>query len=199
MAVGKAVGMPTHGMPDLTRRQLLQRGAASAIGAAMAVSVNGKLLSPKQAKAQGVALRVLTEEEGALLEALGDVMVPGASEAGIANFVDAQLAKEWPLLMVTYLDWPGPLPDFYSQGLAALENASQTMNGTAFADATSDQQHELVASLFSGTVEGWDGPPAPLFYLATRADAVDVVYGTLEGFERMNIPYMPQNITEDRW
>lgn len=199
MSEGRPIGRAGSAQASLTRRQLLERGAASAAAATMAIRVNGQLLSPKQAKAQGIALRVLTEDEGRLLEALGDVLVPGASEAGIANFVDAQLAKEWPLLMVTYLDWPGPVTDFYSQGLAALDGASAAANGTPFTDAPSEQQKALVGTLFTGEIKGWEGPPAALFYLATRSDAVDVVYGTLEGFERLNIPYMPHIVPEARW
>ena len=41
-------------------------------------------------------------------------------------------------------------------------------------------------------VEGWTGRPGPLVYAVLRADAVDVVYGTMEGYEALGIPYMPR-------
>ena len=183
----------------LTRRQLLERGAVGGLAAAMAISFNGRLLSPTQAKAEDVPLTSLTAAEGALLEAVGDVLLPGASDAGIANFVDAQLAKENPLLMIKYFDWPGPLTDFYSNGLAALDKASQTAYGAVFMKTTPAQQTELMGQFLGGDVPGWDGPPAPLFYFSVRGDAVDVVYGTVEGFQRLDIPYMPHILPQERW
>lgn len=184
---------------NVTRRQLLERGAAGGLAAAMAVSFNGRLLSPTQAKAEGIPLTVLSSEEGALLETVGEMLLPGARDAGIANFVDAQLAKPDPLLMAKYFDWSGPLKDFYTQGLAALDKASQTANGASFATSTPAQQTALMGTFLGGKVAGWDGPPAPLFYLFVRGDAVDVVYGTVEGFQRLNIPYMPHILPEERW
>jgi hypothetical protein len=183
----------------LSRREFLERGAVGGIAAMMAISYNGRLLSPTQAKAEDIPLTTLTTAEGTQLELLGDVLLPGASAAGIANFVDAQLAKPDPLLIVRYFDWPGPLTDFYSKGLAALDKASQAGNGATFAKATPEQRTTLMGTFLGGDVAGWDGPPAPLFYLAVRGDAVDVVYGTVEGFKRLDVPYMPHILPEERW
>lgn len=183
----------------LNRRQLLERGAASGLAAAMAISHHGRLLSPSEAWAQGVPLTVLSEEQGALLETFADVLLPGAREAGIATFVDTQLAKTLPLLIIRYFDWPGDLKDFYTQGLAALDKASVATTKTTFVKSTPAVQHALAGTLLGGKTEGWDGPPAPLFYLAVRSDAVDVKYGTVEGFQRLDIPYMPHILPEERW
>jgi hypothetical protein len=183
----------------VTRREFLERGAVGGIAAMMAISYNGRLVSPTQAKAEGVPFTTLTAAEGTQLELLGDVLLPGASDAGIANFVDAQLAKPEPLLIVRYFDWPGPLTDFYSKGLAALDKASQAANGATFAKSTPDQRTALMGGFLGGDIPGWDGPPAPLFYLAVRGDAVDVVYGTVEGFDRLDVPYMPHILPTERW
>lgn len=191
--------LPGGAVDNLTRRQFLEHGAIGGLAATMAISFNGRLLSPTQAKAEGVPLTILTAAEGAMLETVGDVLLPGASDAGIANFVDAQLAKKNPLLMAKYFDWPGPLKDFYSGGLAALDKASQAANGADFSKATPEQRTALMGTFLGGTVAGWDGPPAPLFYLFVRGDAVDVVYGTVEGFQRLNVPYMPHILPEERW
>jgi hypothetical protein len=165
----------------------------------MAISFNGRLLSPAQAWSQNVPLTVLTTSQATQLETFGEVLLPGSRKAGIANFVDTQLAREVPLLMVRYFDWPGPLTEFYTGGLAALDAASTAAHGTAFADATPEQQHTLVGTLLGGDVPGWDGPPPPLVYMAIRSDAVDVMYGTVEGFERLDIPYMPHISPEEAW
>lgn len=190
-----------HGMigGNLTRRSFLEFGAIGSVALAMAVSSNGRLLSPAQAKAEDIPLTNLTAAEGTMLETVGDVLLPGASTAGIAHFVDTQLGKDDPLLILKYFDWPGAYKDFYSSGLAALDKASQSANGAPFAKATADQQTALMGTFLAGNVAGWDGPPAPLFYLSVRGDAVDVVYGTVEGFNSLNIPYMPHILPAERW
>jgi hypothetical protein len=48
-------------------------------------------------------------------------------------------------------------------------------------------------------IEGWTGRPAAIAYAVFRADAVDVVYGTMEGYEALGIPYMPHIPPEKRW
>ncbi|MCC7022769.1 MAG: gluconate 2-dehydrogenase subunit 3 family protein [Thermomicrobiales bacterium] len=142
---------------------------------------------------------ILTAEQSALLEAVGEVLLPGARDAGIANFVDVQLGRDDPMLMVRYFDWPGNLTDFYTRGLAALDKASKADNGAPFARAAPEQQTALMRKFLDDKVPGWDGPPAPLFYLAVRGDVVDVVYGTVEGFKRLDIPYMPHILPKEQW
>jgi gluconate 2-dehydrogenase subunit 3-like protein len=187
------------GAANLTRREVLARGGAAGSLAAMAIFFDGRSLTPSQAKAESVPLTNLTAEQGTLLETVGEVLLPGARDAGIANFVDVQLGRQDPLLIVKYFDWPGPLKDFYTQGLVALDKASQAANGAPFAKATPEQQTAVIGTFLRGKVAGWDGPPPALFYLAVRGDAVDVVYGTVEGFQRLGIPYMPHILPEERW
>ena len=38
-----------------------------------------------------------------------------------------------------------------------------------------------------------------LFYVCLRSDAVDVVYGTPEGFRKLNIPYMEHILPPEGW
>jgi hypothetical protein len=46
----------------------------------------------------------------------------------------------------------------------------------------------------------WKGPrPGGAVYGTFRADCVDVVYCTVEGFERLNVPYMPHILPTARW
>jgi hypothetical protein len=49
---------------------------------------------------------VLNREQAAAIEALGDTLLPGASAAALAHFLDAQLAKppEQSLLTLRYMD-----------------------------------------------------------------------------------------------
>lgn len=181
---------------SLSRRAVLRRGG---LAAAFAIAAGGGVLTPAEAHAQGVPLAILSAGQGTALAALGETMLPGARAAGIANFVDAQLGKATPLLIIRYFDWPGDLTAFYTQGLAALDRASETASGAPFAQATASQQQALAGALLGGKVPGWNGPPATLFYLATRSDAVDVVYGTVDGFAKLNIPYMPHILPAKNW
>ncbi len=50
---------------------------------------------------------------------------------------------------------------------------------------------DFITVMMQKNPDGWtNAPPAPLFYFALRSDAIDVTYGTMAGFERLDIPYM---------
>lgn len=186
-------------MTPHSRRDFLQ-GAGVGL---LSFSVAGVelMLTPRQARARDAELKVLTAAEVTTLEALGDILVPGAAEAGLANFLDQQLTVEPNdcLLMARYLNVEPPYHGFYRDGLAAVEHLSARLHDRAFAELDEPTAIELVRSFSAANPEGWDGPPAPLVYLLIRADAVDVVYGTVEGFAKMNIPYMPHILPPENW
>jgi hypothetical protein len=182
------------------RRRLVLKGAA--LGA-LAYTVGGAevLLSPREARAQGVPLKVLSADEQAALEALGDTLLPGAKDAGVAYYVDQQLGASPGecLLVARALGVMPPYAAFYRAGLAALDQVSTKLNGARFAALAPDKRYELVEQMRQKSPEGWSGPPSPLFYFVSRADAVDVYYGTVEGFEKLGIPYMPHIIPLKKW
>jgi len=181
-------------------RRLVLKGAALS---ALAYTVGGAqvLLSPRDAMAQGVPLKVLTPDERAALEAFGDTLLPGAKDAGLAHYVDQQLfvpASE-ALLMARAVGVMPPYANFYRAGLAGLDAASQKAHGAKFAALPQEKRSAFVEDLRQKVPEGWSGPPSPFFYFVSRADAVDVFYGTVEGFERLGIPYMPHIAPLKRW
>ncbi|MEM6936752.1 MAG: twin-arginine translocation signal domain-containing protein, partial [Pseudomonadota bacterium] len=49
-------------------------------------------LTPSQARKAGADLRTLSASQAALVDALGEQLVPGATEAGLSHFIDQQLA-----------------------------------------------------------------------------------------------------------
>ena len=182
-----------------SRRSFLQRTGIGLLTFTVAgVEV---LLTPRQARARGADFKMLNAPEIATLEALGDVLVPGAAEAGVAHFVDQQLAvaPNQSLLMARYLNVEAPYLDFYRGGLQAVDGFSQRLHDKHFAELEEDEAVATVQQFSGANPDGWDGPPAPLVYLLIRSDAVDVVYGTVEGFERMNIPYMPHIVPPRPW
>ena len=179
--------------PDGTgpNRRTLLKAAALGLFAFNVAGVEA-LITPAEARTRGAALAILSAEEAALLEAFGEALVPGARAAGIAHFVDANLARPHhdSLLTARYLDVLPPHDAFYKAGLAALDGASRAVLGAPFAQVTAAAAKPLVAAMLPGTITPWQGPPAPLFYLAVRSDAADLVYGTRAAFARMQVPYM---------
>jgi len=186
-------------MTSANRRMLL-KGAALA---SLAYTVGGAevLLSPRDAHAQGLPLKVLTAGERAALEALAETLLPGARDAGLAHYVDQQLSVDPSecLLLARALGVLPPYADFYRAGLAGLDQSSRQAHGVRFAELAADKRAEFVEQIRQKVPEGWSGPPSPFFYFVSRGDAVDVTYGTVEGFERLGIPYMPHIIPIKRW
>lgn len=161
-------------------------------------------LSPGEARRRGAAQRVLTKAEVATLESLGETLLPGSREAGIANYIDHQLGEPAgrQRLMIKYLNVPPPFYVFYQEGLAALERAAATATGAGarFQELPEQIRHELVARMSRENPPGWgSGPPAPFFFFIVRNDAVDVTYGTMDGFAALGIPYMAHIAPPSRW
>jgi hypothetical protein len=179
-------------------------GAASGLGL-LAFERDGRIVSrtPAQARADSFAYSTLTDEEVVTLEALGELLAPGAREAGIAPFVDHHLSKPAAdsLLMIRYLDVPAPYTDFYRAGLHALDDLARRRGDRPFAGLPTSAAAGLVRELSAPGPEprGWAGPPGSLFYFAIRADAVDVVYGIEGGFAALGLPYQAHLLPERSW
>jgi Gluconate 2-dehydrogenase subunit 3 len=182
------------GQIDTHRRAFMR---SSAIGLfAYTLAGCDVLLSPKDARERGADHTSFSSEQMRSLDALGEALLPGAVAAGFSHYIDANLAREpgESLLMVRYLDIVMPHRDFYANGLAALNGACRKALGKPFVDLKEAEATPVLAGLLKGNPPGWDdvanAPPAPLFYLAVRGDAVDIVYGTMAGFEALDIPYL---------
>jgi hypothetical protein len=187
-------------MEKIERRVFMKGAAVSAL----MFSVGGAevLLTAQEARAQKIPLKLLTGNEQAGLEALGDTLLPGAKEAGIAHYVDQQLSVDPGkcLLVARTVGVMPPYVDFYRAGLSALDQACLKLHGAKFAALGPDKQHEFVDLMRRQNPDGWSGPPpSPFFYYVTRNDAVDVYYGTVEGFERLHVPYMPHIVPTKKW
>jgi hypothetical protein len=187
-------------MHQFERRQFM-RGAA--LGA-LAFTVGGAevLLTPREARAQGVPLRTLRPQEAETIEALGETLVPGARQAGLVHFVDQQVSvpSEEALLEARILNVRPPYVNFYRAALGAVDRASQALNGgKRFAELDAAAQHDFVDRMRQNKLDGWQGPAGSFVYLVMRSDAVDVVYGTMDGYARLAIPYMAHIAPTARW
>ena len=101
--------------------------------------------------------------------------------------------------MIRYLGVNAPFAPFYQGGIAALNALSEAQKGKAFSELSQADQTELVGLFAQSNPDGWEGPPGPFFYFVLRNDAVDVVYGTIEGIESLGIPYMAHIEPPSRW
>jgi len=185
---------------DEIQRRAFMKGAA--IGA-LAFSVGGAevMLTPRQAHADNVPLRTLTPDQAVTLDAVGETLVPGAKAAGITNFVDQQISgpPEQALLQARILNVRPPFANFYRAALGAVDGASDKTKGRKFAELSPDERHDFINLMRQNKIDGWQGPPGPFVFTVLRSDAVDVVYGTMEGYAALGVPYMPHIAPTKKW
>ena len=184
-----------------TRRAFL-KASAGGTTLTLAFSVGGGilLLPPAEARARRVPWSRLTASEAELLQLLAEALVPEASEAGVAHFVDQQLGVDPNdcMLIAKYFQVPPPYLSFYRSGLAAVSTLAGQKFDKGVAELDAAELDELIGQLARpGTrVVGVD---VSLFYLCLRSDAVDVVYGTPKGFAQLTVPYMAHIMPPEGW
>jgi hypothetical protein len=187
-------------MEDIERRAFMKGAGVGAL----AFTVGGApvLLTPEEARAQNVAFRTLNPEQVATLEALGETLVPGARAAGISHFIDHQISipATEALLEARILNVKPPFANFYRATLGAVDRASQAVNGgRKFAELGAAEQYGFVDNMRQNKIEGWQGPPGGFVYTVLRFDSIDVVYGTMAGYDALGIPYMAHIAPTQRW
>jgi hypothetical protein len=170
---------------------------------ALAFTVGGVevIMAPGEARARNVPFRLLDAHQGDTIEALGETLVPQAREAGIAHFIDQQLSVPpgEALLQARIFNIRPPFAEFYRAAITTVDERSRKIFGRDFAQLSAADQREFVDRMRQNKIEDWTGRPGALVYAVLRTDAVDVVYGTMEGYEALGIPYMPHIPPEKRW
>jgi Gluconate 2-dehydrogenase subunit 3 len=184
--------------------QIARRGFVQGVGlGALAFTVGGAelMLTPAEARAQRVPFHILKADEVAALDALGETLAIGAREAGISHFVDQQLSVEpaYALLSIRVTETRPPYLNFYRAALNGVDRASQAQHKMIFAELGAQQQYDFVDRMRQNTLDNWQGPSQTGVYLTLRNDAIDVAYGTVEGFARLGVPYMPHIVPTKRW
>ena len=181
---------------DEARRKFLVGAATIGAGAA-----TGATLVPTQALAQhqehqpaptnaampghenGRALGAwLNVDESAALTAFAERLMPGApgmpgaTEAGVLNYIDLALAG-------AYADQR----DLYRRGLAQLDAYCRKTHNEAFAKLPAAKQDEVITALEQNKAEGFTWPSAPAFFNTLRTHTIegmfaDPVYGGNKDF-----------------
>lgn len=171
------------------RRQFV-RNAGLLLSAVVAGQV--VTLSPRAARAAALPWQQLSADQAATLEAMADLLVPGSGAAGVAQFVDKQLAAPpgERLLMLKYLGVEADaMLDFYRSALDSADALARQRHDQPWPDLPGAQGDALLAAMAAEPGDDWQGPPAGFFQFVLRADACDVTYGTEDGFDRLGLPY----------
>jgi gluconate 2-dehydrogenase gamma chain len=154
---GQALRIAVSWYKNLSRREFIQLAAA----ASGTVSCSGSR-SP---------WRFLRTGEARTLAAICDQLIPpdadpGADWAQVVNFIDVQLCGPFRELQPLYHD-----------GIACVDQTSQSKFGKAFAELTSDQQFGILAALEQGAA-----PKDIWKTVAPRAFFETVLAHTMQGF-----------------
>jgi hypothetical protein len=184
-------------MDDIERRGFIKGAALGAL----AFTVGGAevLLTPRDARAQAVPFRTLTPAEVETLEAVGETIVPTARVSGISHFVDQQLSipAEEALLEARILNVRPPYANFYRAALGAIDRSSQAMNGgRRFAELNASEAHSFIDDMRQNKLTLG---PGGFIYTVLRNDALDVVYGTMEAYAALGVPYMAHIAPTKKW
>ena len=174
----------------LSRREVLA-GGGTALGTFL---IGGRWVdaSTRTARELGFTPQVLTMAQCEALEVTGDSLVPGALNAGLAPFIDSQLALgSGSKLIAKYLGVDPPSQQGFYRAIA-----DNLIANLARPDTTPEQ---LAGSMASDSVAEWSGPPASYAFFVLRADVLDVTYGTPQGCAALNIPYSAHIQPETSW
>lgn len=188
-------------MVEVYRRDVLKGGATGAL--AFLVGGRTMMLTPGEAFAQGVPLRTLKADEAETIGALGEALVPGARQAGIVQFIDQQISipPDQALLQARIMNVKPPFANLYRNVTGAVEKAVAVRHpGKRLAQLSAEETHAFVNDMRQNKIQGWQGPPGGGFvYAVLRADLVDVVYNTVDGYKALGVPYMPHILPEKKW
>jgi len=191
---------PTEEPMDAMERRVFLKRAGMGM---LAFTVGGAdvLMTPGAARAQGLPFRLLKAHEAETIEALGETLVPGAQRSGVAHFIDQQVSVSpgEALLEARQLNVKPPFINFYRAAIAAIDKAAEARSGRRFAALAAADQHAFVDAVRQNKIDGWQGPAGSFVYLVLRSDSIDVVYGTMEGYEALGVPYMPHIAPDKRW
>jgi gluconate 2-dehydrogenase subunit 3-like protein len=154
---------------DLSRREAIKLGAAATVAASLGVG---------DAAAQARVGGFLTEAEFALLDELGEMIIPtddhspGARAAKVAAFIDARLAEAWDQKDRT--DW--------RSGLALIDRLSQESNGVPFMKASPEQRVAVLTRMSQN--ESDPKKPEERFFKELKSRVVYAYYTTEIGIKQ---------------
>ncbi len=185
-------------MTEVNRRQFASQTAGAAVlGFSFGSSVAGLALAQGKPPKQ---LRVFSELQAETYAAWCDILAIGAAKAGVAHYVDKYLAEPYAesLLLLKCLQIP-PYTDFYLTGISGIDKESVDRFSKPFLSLDKSGRKSIVDAAVKSSTKVWTDPNPNFFYFISRSDAVDVVYGTVKGFRKLDIPYLPHIAPTNPW
>lgn len=185
-------------MSEVGRRQFISGAIASA---AAAGSVGGSSAALGSAgEGTPVTYRTFSATQADTYAAWCDLLANGAREAGVARFVDTYISGSYGdcLLLLRFFK-DSPLGDFYLAGIGGIDRESHARFGKAFVSLERDKQLTIVEAAAQSKTQAWAEPDPNFFYFISRSDAVDVVYGTEQGFRDLDFPYLAHIAPAPAW
>jgi len=171
------------------------------ISSVVGVAASGGAVAAALAAETGgdeIKFRTFGAYQGEVFSAWCDLLVPGASAAGVAPYVDRYVSGPYREALLFLRFFQGaPLADFYTAGLLGIDLESVAQFKKPFLDLAPQERRSVVEAAVNSTTGAWKSPDPFFFYLVSRNDAVDVVYGTQKGFQALDIPYLA-HIPPDR-
>lgn len=193
---------------DESRRAFLKGAAAGASAGAVAAfgpSANAQDTGQAATEPLPAGQRYGTffnQEQAATVAAFAERLMPGApgqpgaTDAGVLDYIDLALAG-------AYADQQA----FYRDGLAALDRYCRSTHNGPFASLDADEQDATIAALEADTAEGFQWPTARVFFETLRTHTMegmfaDPVYGGnkdfagwhLIGFPGAQFAYTPAEV-----
>jgi gluconate 2-dehydrogenase gamma chain len=193
-----------------SRRTFLKGAAAGASAGAVAAFIpTASAQSPDAAQAAPEPLPAgarhgtfFNNEQAATIAAFAERLMPGApgkpgaTDAGVLNYIDLALAG-------AYADQQ----EFYRHGMAALDEYCRSTYNAPFASLDPAQQDATITALEAGTATGFEWPTARAFFETLRTHTMegmfaDPVYGgnkdfagwRLVGFPGGQIAFTPAEV-----
>jgi gluconate 2-dehydrogenase gamma chain len=170
---------------QLNRRAFLQAALAATAAAGTGVACSRK----------ATPWRFLTIDEARTLAAMSDQIIPpdqdpGASWAGVVNYIDRQLCGPYEKLQ-----------SIYRRGLAGVDESSRLSFGKLFADLDSTQQVDLLHRIEQRIAPGgiWEEISSAEFFGYVVDHAMQGFYGDPRhggnreavSWKMLNLPYPP--------
>jgi len=170
-------------------RRAFLKGAAAGAGAVAALvpGASAQTRSPAGTPTEPLPVgerhgAFLNDEQAATIAAFAERLMPGApgkpgaTEAGVVNYIDLALAG-------AYADQQ----EFYRHGLTQLDAYCRVTHKTSFAALAANVQDEVIASLEEGKATGFQWPSARTFFETLRTHTMegmfaDPVYGGNKDF-----------------
>jgi len=166
-------------MEDTSRRELfriigsslvLSAAGSGVLSPALAQHVHAEIAAVKSLSAgPNYVPKKFTRHNFLTLKKLGDIIIPGASDAGAAEFID---------FLSSHND---ELAAIFNGGFGWLDNYMQKTYGADFLNATVAQQTELLDKLAYKKNRTPETAPGVLFWTWTRNMVVDAYYTSPAG------------------